>query len=111
LARHYSPRAKLKIWKWKDEAELEEKIGARKLEGKGVHVIAHTHIPGGAGLERVSVIPRDAQAFARALYAELHACDDLGAELIVIEAVPETPEWKGLADRLKRAASPEGGSA
>jgi L-threonylcarbamoyladenylate synthase len=53
----------------------------------------------------VSVIPHDAEAFARALYAELHQCDELGAELIVVEAPPETSEWRAIADRLKRASA------
>jgi 2-methylisocitrate lyase-like PEP mutase family enzyme len=34
----------------------------------------------------------------------LHACDEAGAGLIVVEALPETSEWRALADRLKRAA-------
>jgi len=50
------------------------------------------------------VIPREAAAFARALYAELHECDAAGAELIVVEAPPEGPEWRAIADRLRRAA-------
>ena len=41
----------------------------------------------------VSVIPHDAEAFARALYAELHRCDEAGAEWIVVEAPPDLPEW------------------
>jgi L-threonylcarbamoyladenylate synthase len=53
----------------------------------------------------VSVIPHDAEAFARAIYAELHHCDAAGAELIVVEKPPESPEWAGIADRLQRAAA------
>lgn len=53
----------------------------------------------------VSVIPHDAEAFARAIYAELHRCDEAGAELIVVEAPPESPEWSGITDRLRRAAA------
>jgi len=53
----------------------------------------------------VSVIPHDAEAFARAIYAELHGCDEAGAEWIIVEAPPELPEWSGIADRLKRAAA------
>jgi L-threonylcarbamoyladenylate synthase len=67
--------------------------------------LAHTHIPLGGKFAHVSVIPHDAEAFARALYGELHRCDDEGAELIVVEAPPETPEWAGIADRLRRAAA------
>ena len=69
------------------------------------HVIAHTHIPSAEHFARVSVIPHDAEAFARAIYAELHRCDEAGAELIVVEAPPDSPEWSGIADRLRRAAA------
>jgi Putative GTP-binding controlling metal-binding len=67
-------------------------------------VIAHTRIPFGPGFGGVSVIPHDAEAFARALYAELHRCDASGAALIVVEAVPNETEWRAVADRLARAA-------
>ena len=70
-----------------------------------VQVLAHTRIPTGAGFGGVSVIPRDAAAFARAIYAELHECDEAGAELIVVEALPGGPEWRAVADRLRRAAA------
>jgi L-threonylcarbamoyladenylate synthase len=53
----------------------------------------------------ISVIPRDAEAFARALYAELYRCDSSGAGTIVVEAPPDSPEWLGIADRLRRAAA------
>jgi L-threonylcarbamoyladenylate synthase len=51
----------------------------------------------------VSEIPHDAEEFARAIYAELHLCDEAGAERIIVEALPETDEWEAIADRLKRA--------
>ena len=51
------------------------------------------------------MIPHDAEAFARAIYAELHRCDEAGAELIVVETPPELPEWAGIADRLRRASA------
>ena len=70
-----------------------------------VYVVVHTKIPAGFGAANVSVIPHDAEAFARALYAELHRCDAAGAELIVVEAPPDLPEWSGIADRLRRAAA------
>jgi L-threonylcarbamoyladenylate synthase len=78
-------------------------MAERHLLTTGCFVIAHTRIPSGGGLGRVSVIPHDAEAFARALYAELHRCDDEGAPAIVVEAVPDAPAWRGIADRLRRA--------
>ncbi|HTL16540.1 MAG TPA: Sua5 family C-terminal domain-containing protein, partial [Patescibacteria group bacterium] len=68
-------------------------------------IIAHTHIPSIDRFGGVSVIPHDPEAFARAIYAQLHACDDAGAELIIIESLPETDEWRALRDRLSRACS------
>jgi len=105
LPKHYSPNARLEIWSWQDTNELESKIKNQKSKIERTHVIAHTVIPSGEKLGRVSVIPHDAEAFARAIYAELHECDAAGAELIIVEALPETNEWEAIADRLKRAAS------
>ena len=60
-------------------------------------------IPPGTRFGRVSIIPQDAEAYGRALYGELHRCDAEGAELIVVEKVPEGGDWEALADRLTRA--------
>ena len=105
LRKHYSPRAKLVVWSWEDEAELKVRTRERGVRSALVHVIAHTRIPSGKGFGRVFVIPHDAAAFARAIYAELHQCDEAGAELIVVEEPPDAPEWRALADRLRRAAA------
>jgi L-threonylcarbamoyladenylate synthase len=106
LPRHYSPKARLAVMGWADEAELLRLVAPFGVPVSRVHVIAHTQIPAGAGFGRVSVIPHDAEAFARALYAELHECDAAGAGLIVVEALPQNSEWEAIADRLKRAATP-----
>jgi L-threonylcarbamoyladenylate synthase len=105
LARHYSPKAKLVVLDWDDEAELQRKIQNLKFKIEDCRVIAHTKIPAGFAAGNVSVIPHDAEAFARALYSELHHCDAAGAKLIVVEALPDSPEWSGIADRLQRAAA------
>jgi L-threonylcarbamoyladenylate synthase len=105
LAKHYSPKAKLMVLNWRDETELQARIGNRISEIGNVFVIAHTNIPAGFKATNVSVIPHDAEAFARALYAELHRCDAAGAALIVVEAPPDGPEWAGVTDRLRRAAA------
>jgi L-threonylcarbamoyladenylate synthase len=105
LPKHYSPRAKLLILSWSDDRDLRSQIKKQKLKMEGTHVIAHSVVPSGMEPARVSVIPHDAEAFARAIYAELHRCDDAGAESIVVEAPPETAAWRAIADRLQRAAS------
>ena len=112
LAKHYSPKAKLLILSWRDEADLLAQLRTldlgpwtRDLGPGTTHVLAHSHIPLGGNFAHVSVIPHDAEAFARALYGELHHCDEAGAKLIVVEAPPEAPEWAGITDRLRRAAA------
>jgi L-threonylcarbamoyladenylate synthase len=104
LKKHYAPRAKLLVLQWRDEAELKQLL-TRHPPPAACFVVAHTNIPAGLGAVNVSVIPHDAGAFARALYAELHRCDAAGAELIVVEAPPDLPEWSAIADRLRRAAA------
>lgn len=105
MGKHYAPKAKLLILSWQDDAGLKSAIGNRQSAIRRCYVIAHTHIPSGEGLARVSVIPHDAEAFARAIYAELHRCDEEGAELIVVESLPDAPAWRAIADRLGRAAA------
>jgi len=105
LQKHYSPVARLILLGWEDEVDLNRQVTARKLNPAACHVIAHTHIPSPETYARVCLIPHDAEAFARALYAELHSCDALGAETIIVELPPETPAWAGIADRLRRAAA------
>jgi L-threonylcarbamoyladenylate synthase len=117
LRKHYSPKAKLLVLSWHDEGDLRFQISTlNSVKRRGPHgalrpqpstcfVIAHTHIPSGENFAEVNVIPHDAEAFARAIYAELHRCDEAGADLIVIEAPPESPEWSGIADRLQRASA------
>jgi len=108
LARHYAPQAPLVVLAWNDEADLRSQIEQMQWTAGATHVIAHTTPPGSAGFHGVSVIPRQPEACARALYAELHRCDEQGAAGIVVEAVPEGAPWDGIADRLRRASARPG---
>lgn len=105
LRKHYAPKARLEILEWSDEAEFKTQLTRRNIALEKISIIAHTHIPLTANVGRVCVIPHDAEAFARAIYSELHACDEAGAELIIVEAVPAGAEWRAIADRLQRAAA------
>ncbi|HLP78575.1 MAG TPA: L-threonylcarbamoyladenylate synthase [Candidatus Paceibacterota bacterium] len=105
LKKHYSPKAKLKILSWHDDDDLHAQAFGSRSTLPNHHVIAFSHIPSPDDFARVCVIPHDAEAFARAIYAELHRCDEEGAEVIIVEAPPETAEWRAISDRLKRAAA------
>ncbi len=105
LEKHYSPKAKLLLLHWRNNTDLRRQLSNHNSSSDRTHIIAHTHIPAATDFAGVSVIPHDAEAFARALYAELHRCDAAGAELIVVEALPATAAWRAIADRLHRAAA------
>lgn len=105
LPKHYAPKARLLTIRWKNEGDLKVRLATQRVKLAKCHVIAHTNIPSQDGFARVSVIPHDVEAFARAMYAELHKCDELGAETIVVEMPPDSIEWRAIADRLKRAGA------
>jgi L-threonylcarbamoyladenylate synthase len=104
LEKHYSPRARINLAAWKAPNEAADIILRDGARLEKVCVIAHEIIPTDTRFASVAVIPHDAEAYARALYAELHRCDEMGAEMILIEMPPSGPAWEGIRDRLRRAA-------
>jgi L-threonylcarbamoyladenylate synthase len=58
----------------------------------------------GAVLRIGQEMPAGALEYASALYGTLHRMDSEGWEWIAVERPPETPEWAGVLDRLRRAA-------
>jgi len=60
--------------------------------------------PGRGALLRIGIeMPADARAYAAALYGTLHRLDAEAYDWIAMERPPETPEWAGVLDRLRRA--------
>jgi L-threonylcarbamoyladenylate synthase len=105
LPKHYAPRAKLVVLSWRNETDLKSQISSLAVESLSTQIIAHTQVPLGGAFGGVSVIPHDAEAFARALYAELHRCDAQDPSLIIVEAPPREPAWRAISDRLTRASA------
>jgi L-threonylcarbamoyladenylate synthase len=90
---------------WENSEALRQQLLALGAEPAACAVVAYENVPSPDSFRRVSVIPHDAEAYARALYAELHRCDASGAEWIVVEAVPQGAAWRGVADRLRRGSA------
>lgn len=62
--------------------------------------------PGRGALLRIGrEMPADPRDYAAALYETLHRLDAQSLDWIGIEQPPETPEWAGVLDRLRRAAA------
>jgi L-threonylcarbamoyladenylate synthase len=81
-ARHYRPRTPLCLLTVRDQPPA----------GRG------------AWLRIGRELPADPLAYAAALYDTLHRLDAEGFDWIAVERPPETPEWAGILDRLRRAA-------
>jgi L-threonylcarbamoyladenylate synthase len=106
LDRHYAPSTPLSLARWEGDQELKAKLAdLGKTAGETV-VLIHSAILPHQSFRDVRVMPHDPEAYARALYAELHRADELGARLILVEAPPEGGEWAAVKDRLRRAAFP-----
>ncbi|MEY4384885.1 MAG: hypothetical protein RLY20_168 [Verrucomicrobiota bacterium] len=105
LKKHYSPRARLRVLTWSQDADLRAQLQSLGIDPAHCCIVAHSTLPAAGLFQRVSVIPHDPEAFARALYAELHLCDGLSAHEIIVEQLPDAPEWRAIADRLARASA------
>lgn len=103
VERHYSPRARLRVFAPGERDALAEAAARASAEGlrTGALLLADAETP----IAHPIRMPVDAAAYARALYATLHELDDLGCDLILVDGVPPEPEWAGIRDRLRRAAT------
>lgn len=88
--RHYSPRTPVHLVR-----------GDTLPPGDGAYL--YLHRPLRAALQ--VAMPDDANRYAQMLYDALHRADDARLQWIAVEMPPETAEWLGILDRLRRAAS------
>ena len=99
LDKHYAPRAKVLLVSATDVGVRVEHERANGLRVGGL--VVH------ASVERspeIIVMPADPAGYAAGLYASLHALDDAGCDVIVVETLPEADAWLAVRDRLARAA-------
>jgi L-threonylcarbamoyladenylate synthase len=61
------------------------------------------HLPPGNG--KVLEMPMHPEDYAEVLYTRLHEADTHGLEWVAVPEPPNAPQWQGIRDRLRRAAS------
>jgi L-threonylcarbamoyladenylate synthase len=106
LAKHYAPRARVVLVDSGEPSSLRVAIDeARARHGDAVGVLALTAPPLDVGGIAVETMPADPDAYARRLYAALHAMDERGVAVLLVERVPDGDAWDGVRDRLARAAA------
>jgi len=102
LASHYAPVTPVSLM---SAHKLFEVANAARVNGERIAVLARTLIDDAPPVASVwRVAPSDPVAYAHRLYASLRWLDQCGAQRILVEAPPRTPEWGAINDRLCRAA-------
>jgi len=102
LAAHYAPATPLLVM----ESDLLLELAATLArQGKRVAVLARSALqPLIAGITWIAA-PADAAAYAHDLYANLRTLDAAGCDAMLVEQLPQRPEWAAINDRLGRAAA------
>ena len=93
---HYSPKAKLLL-----NSEPATMLSQAK---QALFVVAREQKPPAWPSSQWLRLPNDPDGFARVLYDSLHRCDQAGAEIIVVQSLPDCSEWDAIRDRLNRAS-------
>jgi L-threonylcarbamoyladenylate synthase len=104
LASHYAPRARV-------ELVAGDALASRTVEladaGTRAGVLAEREWADTVAARTVTLAtPRDAEEYARDLYAALRRADELGLELVLAVPPAEVGIGAAVADRLRRAAAP-----
>ncbi len=98
LEAHYAPRTPVALL---HGDELAAALNRLLHAGRRVALIHYSDLPAASASVRLAAEP---DSYAHALYAALRTMDQAGAELMLVEAPPNGPEWRGVNDRLRRAA-------
>lgn len=104
MERHYAPRAETRRF------DIHQIDGAEKLaaqfvaRGKSVGVLYQSTLI--ASAQHPIKMPKQPNEYAQKLYAALHALEDAGCGLILIQSVSDEAAWNGVRDRLQRASQP-----
>lgn len=102
MQRHYAPRARVQIV---SEADAEQALSAiAEARARRQRVGALVYEPTTLEADHTISLPADPEGYARELYAALHALDDAGCAVILVQRLPDDSAWDAPRDRLARAA-------
>jgi L-threonylcarbamoyladenylate synthase len=100
LTSHYAPRTLALV---AESTALRAEIERLAERDERVGVLAHSVTPP-EGFDGPWIrAARDVRRYAHDLYANLRALDAANTDVLLIEAVPDDPEWLAVRDRLSRA--------
>jgi L-threonylcarbamoyladenylate synthase len=102
LASHYAPRLPLALV---HPDQVEDYV--RQRPGTAIAVLSRRGRPRDSKSALWQVAPESPAEYARQLYAVLRRIDESGCRMIVVEDLPQLPQWVAVRDRLVRAATAE----
>ena len=102
LASHYAPRARVRLM---SESEIHQRLLALGVHAQSLAVWSRQALPNTHAHVLWRQQAADAQGAAHDVFATLRDFDLRGVQQIWVELPPDTPEWEGVFDRLRRAAS------
>lgn len=105
LEAHYAPLTPMRRV---ESGRLLELLNAMRHSGRRCGVLTHSQPPQAGVPHAWKMLPAEPVGYAHDLYAALRELDHAGVDLIVVEAIPSSPEWLAVADRLRRALAGAG---
>jgi len=105
LDAHYAPLTPMRVVLG---AQLPSVVNELNAQGTSFGVLACSRQVGLVPNHSLRQLPGNPEGYARGLYAALRELDQLGNELIVVEAIPTGTAWAAVADRLRRATCGSG---
>jgi L-threonylcarbamoyladenylate synthase len=103
LDAHYAPRTPLLLIKQDELAQV-----MSRLEENNQSFVVMTCGGGQSSFQPSALmthqLPSDAKAYAHGLYAGLRLLDEKKAQVLLVELPPQDEAWRGVNDRLRRAA-------
>ena len=111
VERHYAPHAALWLFDAGEAPEMAARIATAREEaargGSAAPQVAALLLGdwlAAPSPDEVIRMPAAPDGYARRLYAVLHALDDAGTAVVLVERPPADAAWAGVRDRLERAA-------
>lgn len=98
--RHYAPKTQMILATDHGTMIVQDLI----LMGMKVGWLTYSDAPQVDGCRRQDM-PQELSEYCAALYAALHQFDEWRLDCIVVAAVPDTPDWTAVRDRLERGST------
>ena len=101
VERHYAPRASVWLFDPGEQRAMAARLA--RTDGRAGALLLTPWDADPAPALPVPM-PTEPAAYAQRLYAALHALDDAGCTIALVERPPDTAAWHGVRDRLERSS-------